>query len=93
LFFAASSDQGCFRLLVPRKLCSRDRKNATMVATVVAILMAKMLALWQKDILSKGVTEFLTSQVLVLWDVLMLWNVNGLRLFCQGQAIAWVSVC
>jgi len=58
LFSAASSDQGCLSLLDPRKLCSKDRKNATMVATVVAILMAEMLALWQKDILSKGVTEF-----------------------------------
>jgi hypothetical protein len=58
LFSAMSSDQGSLRLLDPRKLCSRDRKNATMVATVVAILMAEMLALWQKDILSKGVTEF-----------------------------------
>jgi hypothetical protein len=45
LFSAASSDQGCLRLSDPRKLCSRDRKNATMVATVVAILMAEMLAL------------------------------------------------
>jgi hypothetical protein len=32
-------------LLDRRKLCSRNRKNATMVATVVVILMAEMLAL------------------------------------------------
>jgi len=60
------SNQRYLRLLDRRRLSGRYKHNATGLGIVVAILVAGMSILWQKQIMSKVVTEF------YLWGLFLL---------------------